>query len=73
MSLPSKTIKLGEIIRQRTKTKGFQNDETLPNFIKTKHATKGENKENKEMTHDWTRKQKPQLGGQQRVGKSHVY
>jgi hypothetical protein len=52
LSLPSKTIKLGEIIRQRTKTKGFQNDETLPNFIKTKHATKGENKENKEMTHD---------------------
>jgi hypothetical protein len=69
LSLPSKTIKLGEIIR----TKGFQNDETLPNFIKTKHPTEGENKEQNEMTHDQIRKQKPQLGGQQRgVGKSHV-
>lgn len=32
-----------------------------------------ENKEQNEMNHDQTRKQKPQLGGQQRgVGKSHV-
>jgi len=38
---PIKKLKLGEIIRQRTRTKGFQNDETLPNFIKTKHPTKG--------------------------------
>jgi hypothetical protein len=28
----------------------------LPNFIKTKHPTEGENKEQKERTHDWARK-----------------
>jgi hypothetical protein len=29
-----------------------ENDETLPNFNKTKHPTKGENKEQKERSHD---------------------
>ncbi len=53
---PIKTIKLEEIIRPRARTKGFQNDEMLPNFIKTKHPTEGENKEQKERTHDWARK-----------------
>ncbi len=48
-------------------------DETVSNFIKTKHLKEEENKEQKERTHVQARNKNGQQGGQVRgVGKSHT-
>jgi hypothetical protein len=42
---------------------GYDDYETLPNFIKQKHATKGEKKEQEERTQVLEHKQNPQKRG----------
>ncbi len=47
-------------------------DQTMSNFIKTKHPKEGENKEQKERTHVQARNKNDEQGGQVRgVRKSH--
>lgn len=49
------------------------NDENLPNFIKPKHPREGENREQKEMTQNWAKRQKHVIGGKKEEGEKVKY